>query len=261
MKTKVMLSMLVSFLLSALITKGQSPLNSKQKRPENIPYGKKLPPPSFIDKWQKNFSGGKPYASYQLRQFTSGIHDNEKNGRPWQPAQNHHPSSDAVDNTSFASNFHLTKDINTLSESFPDDWVNNKIWEHQSFAVLNNITYFAADNGIHGRELWRSDGTAAGTYLVKDINPGEASSGPYEIASANGKIYFSAFTDNYGQEPWVSDGTSAGTHLLVDINPSFNSSNPLQFVNVNGTVFFAADGQGGSVHYGKRMAHRQALNS
>ncbi len=39
-------------------------------------------------------------------------------------------------------------------------------------AQIGNITYFNADDGINGRELWRTDGTPAGTQLVKDINPG-----------------------------------------------------------------------------------------
>ena len=74
--------------------------------------------------------------------------------------------------------------------------------------------YFAANDGIHGSELWRSDGTAAGTFMVKDVQPGAAASNPYEITAANGNIYFSATTLAYGQEPWVSNGTASGTHLL-----------------------------------------------
>jgi ELWxxDGT repeat protein len=38
--------------------------------------------------------------------------------------------------------------------------------------VFNGALYFQAGDGTHGRELWRTDGTTAGTALVKDINPG-----------------------------------------------------------------------------------------
>ena len=37
---------------------------------------------------------------------------------------------------------------------------------------VNGTLFFAAQDGEHGRELWKSDGTAAGTMLVKDIDPG-----------------------------------------------------------------------------------------
>ena len=39
--------------------------------------------------------------------------------------------------------------------------------------AIGSTTYFTADDGVHGHELWKSDGTAAGTVLVKDINPGQ----------------------------------------------------------------------------------------
>ena len=42
--------------------------------------------------------------------------------------------------------------------------------------AIGSTAYFTADDGVHGEELWKSDGTAAGTVLVKDINPGSAGS-------------------------------------------------------------------------------------
>ena len=41
---------------------------------------------------------------------------------------------------------------------------------------VNGTLFFAANDGTHGYELWKSDGTAAGTVLVKDINPGSGDS-------------------------------------------------------------------------------------
>src|SRR5262245_3697361 len=38
-------------------------------------------------------------------------------------------------------------------------------------AAIGSTTYFTADDGVNGIELWKSDGTATGTVLLKDINP------------------------------------------------------------------------------------------
>ena len=43
-----------------------------------------------------------------------------------------------------------------------------------------------------GSELWRSDGTRAGTELVLDINPGSASSNPAELIVVGNRLYFTA---------------------------------------------------------------------
>src|SRR5437764_7940896 len=55
----------------------------------------------------------------------------------------------------------LVKVINPTGTSFSGPLVN-----------VNGTLFFSADDGVHGQELWKSDGTAAGTVLVSDINPG-----------------------------------------------------------------------------------------
>ncbi|HEY6837986.1 MAG TPA: ELWxxDGT repeat protein, partial [Geobacteraceae bacterium] len=47
-----------------------------------------------------------------------------------------------------------------------------------SFVTIGAITYFGATDGINGQELWRTDGTEVGTFMVTDINPGGNSSNP-----------------------------------------------------------------------------------
>ena len=67
-------------------------------------------------------------------------------------------------------------------------------------AVFNGVVYFQASDGVHGRELWRSDGTAEGTYMVKDINLGPDDSNPSDLTIFNGAIYFAAEDATTGGE-------------------------------------------------------------
>ncbi|MEM6705292.1 MAG: ELWxxDGT repeat protein [Acidobacteriota bacterium] len=84
--------------------------------------------------------------------------------------------------------------------------------------------YYAANDGIHGLELWRSDGTPAGTELVFDICPGWCSSQPERITVAGGLLFFTANDGETGTELWKSDGTEAGTVLVADLTPGPESS-------------------------------------
>ncbi|MDB5391591.1 MAG: hypothetical protein JWM11_7237 [Planctomycetaceae bacterium] len=111
----------------------------------------------------------------------------------------------------------------------------------QQFTNLNGTLYFTATDGVHGVELWKSDGTTAGTVQVKDINPGAGNSNPGSLTVVNSSLYFTANDGTSGVELWKSDGTAAGTTLVKDIAAGSISSGPTYLTNVNGTLYFQAD--------------------
>ncbi len=76
---------------------------------------------------------------------------------------------------------------------------------------MNGALYFTADDNIHGLELWKSDGTLAGTILVKDFNPGSKGSSVHSLTVMNGVLFFAANDGVHGEEMWKSDGTAGGT--------------------------------------------------
>jgi ELWxxDGT repeat protein len=114
-----------------------------------------------------------------------------------------------------------------------------------SFVTMNGAAYFVAGDELAGRELWRSDGTPAGTSRVKDIFPGANPSSPADLTIAMGPagetLFFQAIDGSYGYELWKSDGTAAGTVLVKDIRPGPSHSSPHDLVSINGTLFFVAD--------------------
>jgi ELWxxDGT repeat protein len=75
-------------------------------------------------------------------------------------------------------------------------------------------TFFVTDDGVHGSELWITDGSIAGTRIVKDINPGSAASNPGSLTNVNGTLYFTANDGVHGPALWKSNGTAAGTVML-----------------------------------------------
>ncbi|MEM9823706.1 MAG: T9SS type A sorting domain-containing protein, partial [Bacteroidota bacterium] len=89
-----------------------------------------------------------------------------------------------------------------------------------------NIIYFARSLPTSGIELWRSDGTPTGTFLLKDIRPGIGNSIHFNFTAqlVGDALFFVADDGQHGLEIWKTDGTTAGTTLWSDIYPGSNGS-------------------------------------
>ena len=84
---------------------------------------------------------------------------------------------------------------------------------------LANWGVFSGFEPASGWELWRTDGTPAGTTLLADIHPGTPSSSPQRLTRVGDRVFFFANDGTHGQELWVSDGTPLGTALVADLAP------------------------------------------
>ena len=238
MKTKIDFFAVI-MILFVFTTNAQKPFFPKPGLNGQNPAGQKLPPPAFNSRVDRLKNLPYNYFDTATRPITDPI-SMYRNAFSSPPSFKNKNSIAPTNKPVASSNFHLTKDINLATRDA--NAANNKYgFVKQSFAVLNDVSYFTAKDDINGYELWRSDGTEAGTYMVKDINPGGGSSNISEITAIDGLLYFSAYTDEDGQEPWISDGTEAGTKLLLDINSGPSSSHPNQFVKLNNKVIFTTE--------------------
>jgi len=109
----------------------------------------------------------------------------------------------------------LVKNINPLGDSNPE-----------YLYGYYDILYFTADDGRHGREPWRSDGTINGTTMIKDIYDGVNSSEPSSFNMLGDMLIFSANDGVHEQELWQSYGSKTTTKMIKDIEPGSDGSDP-----------------------------------
>jgi ELWxxDGT repeat protein len=171
--------------------------------------------------------------------FTSSVRFVPMNGSVFFPAWDGVTGTELWKSDGTEAGTVLVKDIRPPTASAPQAGS-----DPQALTNAGGTLFFHANDGVSGVELWKSDGTAAGTALVKDILPGSGTSLPSQFTSTfahvNGTVFFSASDGSSGFEPWKSDGTTAGTVRVKDIVAGSGSSSPAGFANVNGTVFFSA---------------------
>ncbi len=102
------------------------------------------------------------------------------------------------------------------------------------------VVYFAGSDPAHGGELWRSDGTAPGTYRVADVCPGRCSAGASQITVFGSRIYFRADDGITGSELWVSDGVPGHERRVKDVCQGPCDSTPEAPVAVGDRLVFVA---------------------
>ncbi|MEZ5016919.1 MAG: T9SS type A sorting domain-containing protein [Flavipsychrobacter sp.] len=116
------------------------------------------------------------------------------------------------------------------------------------YVATDSFLFFAAKNDYTGFEPWKSDGTLAGTKVIKEICTGGCSgTWGITIGSLNDKLIFVGSDYTHGEEPWVTDGTANGTYMLKDINSGFAPSSnvmPKSFT-IGNKLYFTA---GSSTH-------------
>ncbi|MCY1073276.1 ELWxxDGT repeat protein [Archangium lansingense] len=112
-------------------------------------------------------------------------------------------------------------------------------------AVAGRVLYFQAGSGLGGVGLWRTDGTAAGTYAVMDGSPGHLDGSYYPSSmlglADRGQVLFRSSEGASGVEMWTSDGTEVGSYLVADVAPGPRTSDPRAFTRSGDSVFFRAD--------------------
>jgi ELWxxDGT repeat protein len=121
------------------------------------------------------------------------------------------------------------------------------------YAYKNQLLFTGIDS-MHGKELWTSDGTSAGTHLLKDLNPGvkngfnpsprltsdRPNKNYYPFVPYNGKICFTAVDGAGNAHLWTTDGTEQGTVMLLPISPDPTLGLASEFGVMNQKFFLTA---------------------
>ena len=101
----------------------------------------------------------------------------------------------------------LVKDINSLSGCY-------KSSNPKFLTDVNGTLFFTADDGIHGTQLWKSDGTSNGTVMLKYVYY-SASSSITKLVKFKGKAYFGVKkSGEQNFQIWKTDGSEQGTKLV-----------------------------------------------
>ena len=126
--------------------------------------------------------------------------------------------------------------MSNIAENSSSSWPGEKI-------SIGNTLFFTADNGMSGMELWKSDGTYAGTSLVKDIVAGPSDGGVSDMVEFGGELYFVAYSmppgtfGTQGTEVWRSNGSDSGT-VRISGSPLTDTSTASNLTRVGDRLYY-----------------------
>lgn len=148
-----------------------------------------------------------------------------------------------------------SKRTTSLVKTFSDVYgAEGPLTRHQGAA------YFTAGDSKNGKELWHTDGTAAGTWMVKDMVSGEGDSSPSPVTSAGRNLYFTYFDENQALHLGRTRGTTKDG-IRVASFPKL-APRPSAFTAVKESVYFRlgrdlyrSNGQPGNLQFIEQFAY------
>ncbi len=125
---------------------------------------------------------------------------------------------------SFSQLTYLVKDFSTMTNASSP----------RHIIESGEYIYFSAFESVHGRELWRTDGTEEGTVLLIDLLPGVESGidDDFYAVDVNGELFF-----YYDRALWITNGTVDGT-VIVKTAENFVVQLEEPLINLDGTLYF-----------------------
>lgn len=114
----------------------------------------------------------------------------------------------------------------------------------RSMVQAGNLVYFIAESDSTGGGLWRTDGTAQGTFRMMILCANKCSPATIPMLPFKGKMVFNAATTGK-EQLYITDGTVNGTTAISDSTlVSVNTG----LIEYNGKLFFGARDINGESH-------------
>ncbi|RKG88409.1 ELWxxDGT repeat protein [Corallococcus terminator] len=138
-----------------------------------------------------------------------------------------HPNAPASRPLALVTGPELLRDVNARPSPFPRIATSSSGSGGGAVTLANGTAVMALEDHLTGWDLWRSDGTSAGTTLIQDLTPGMLSSiqGPTELTAVGNAAYFFTARSFLGRTGlWKTDGTTPGTLLLQEFEGSEDDS-------------------------------------